>query len=165
MTEIDKSKALEDSLYSLLLPVAEECNSHIDDIAAAQKALSDQIDKLVTELERLKTLTQCPTAFSPYSKKLISCRNRVDAASRALTSVETRVTKMTVGLRKLQPQVFETQYQKKDSTPTEPVKGEKPKEEEKEKVDQPQNDTAEKEDNQNQENIQGKESDEKIDKN
>lgn len=109
---VDKSKALEDSLYNLLLPVAEECNTHIDEIAATQKMLADQIEKLVVELERLKALTQCPTAFSPYSKKLIACRNRVDNASRALTAVETRVTRMTVGLRKLQPQVFENQYQK-----------------------------------------------------
>ena len=121
MSEADnKAKALEDSLYNLLLPVAEQCNAHIDEVAASQVALSAQIDKLFAELERLKALTQCPTAFSPYSKKLIACRDRVENASRTLTSVATRVTRMTVGLRKRQPQAFETQLQKEDGS-TEPA--------------------------------------------
>ena len=120
MSEANKAKALEDSLYNLLLPIAEQCNAHIDEVAASQMALSAQIDKLFVELERLKALTQCPTAFSPYSKKLIACRDRVENASRTLTSVETRVTRMTVGLRKRQPQAFETQLQKEDGS-TEPT--------------------------------------------
>lgn len=148
MTEVDKTKALEDSLYNLLLPVAEECNTHINEIAATQKALSDQLDKLVAELERLKALTQCPIAFSPYSKKLISCRNRVDNASRALTSVETRVTKMTVGLSKLQPKVFEAQFQKDANPPARPPKEELPPPKQK--------DAPEKEESQAKENVEEK---------
>ena len=104
MTQTDEraATAMGKAMYEALKPVADECNSRVEDVMASQRQLAQQIDRLVSELAILNGLTR-GAGLSIYTRKLLAARTRVTAAGATLTSVEARVARMTQELRARHP--------------------------------------------------------------
>eukprot|EP00727_Mastigamoeba_balamuthi_P002693 m51a1_g12420 hypothetical protein (140) ;mRNA; f:762765-763301 len=81
-------------MFDFLRPIADEVVERIVECSKSQTALSDQIDRLNEEIQRVDALAKTP-ALEPYTKKLASARQRLEAASRAMAAIEGRVASLS----------------------------------------------------------------------
>jgi ribosomal protein L29 len=70
-----------------------EAEAGVRGVLESQVALSAQIERLSTELHRLKEDAEMP-ALEPYTASLVSSRRRVAAVNTALMQIQERLTRL-----------------------------------------------------------------------
>ena len=100
--EVPVSTAISDGLLTLLTPMVDKCDTGIQQALDSQVLLSQQIDRVATEIQGFLSASQLPS-FAPHAHRLADVRRRsavamqtlqrAKAAMVALTVVATAVTK------------------------------------------------------------------------
>lgn len=103
------------SFLELLSPSADECTAMATSVRASQIQLETQLDKLEGELERANACLTIPFDTAVYAKKIADCKKRLAASVSRMNTVESRITKMTEGLKKVAPEAFSSKDDNNDS--------------------------------------------------
>ena len=108
--QMDKESisVLSTSFLELLGPSADECTAMATSVRASQIQLETQLDKLEAELNRAKASLALPIDTVAYGRKIVGCRKRLAASMTRMNAVESRIKRMTDGLKKVVPEAFES---------------------------------------------------------
>lgn len=104
--ETSSSAILGRAFYETLLPIAEDYTAHVNEVIVTQQHLSENIDSLVVDLNRVKNSLANVPLFNVYTKKLLTSRTKVEALGRTLATIESRINKMTTDIRRNCPDAF-----------------------------------------------------------
>lgn len=77
----------------MLQPVVVEADGRVQEVFASQQALTEQMNALTLELERLANATNTPL-LEPYVRKLNDSRRRVGNVNSTLTAIQERLDRM-----------------------------------------------------------------------
>lgn len=102
------AEVLGKAFYETLLPIAEDYTAHVNEVIVTQQHLSESIDRLVLDLNRVKQSLFSVPEFNVYTKKLLASRAKVEALGRSLNTIETRINRMTMDIRRNYPDAFTT---------------------------------------------------------
>ena len=80
-------------MFELLQPVVVEADGRVQEVFASQQALTEQMNALTLELERLANATNTPL-LEPYVRKLNDSRRRVGNVNSTLTAIQERLDRM-----------------------------------------------------------------------
>lgn len=95
--------AFSDGLLSLLTPMVEKCDDSIQQTIDSQVALSQQIDRVASELQSFLSVSQLPS-LAPHAHRLSEVRRRVTTANATLSQVQARLTRIEGMADRLQAQ-------------------------------------------------------------
>lgn len=102
----ESASTLGASFLELLSPSADECTAMATSVRASQIQLETQLDRLEVELNRANASLAIPFDPAVYTKKILDCKKRLAATMSRMNTVESRVKKMTEGLKKAVPDAF-----------------------------------------------------------
>ena len=102
----ESAAALGKAFFETLVPIAEDYTAHVNEVIVTQQHLSESIDCLVVNLNRVKGSLAGFPGFNAYTKKLLTSRARVEALGRTLSTIEARINKMTTEIRRTCPEAF-----------------------------------------------------------
>ena len=85
--------AVSEGLVDLLSPMVSACDGGIRSALDSQVALSQQLDRVSTELQTFLTKSQVPS-FSTHATRVAELHKRVGAASSTLTQVQARLQRL-----------------------------------------------------------------------
>ena len=102
----ESAAALGKAFFETLVPIAEDYTAHVNEVIVTQQHLSESIDCLVVNLNRVKGSLAGYPEFNVYTKKLLASRSKVEALGRNLNAIEARINKMTTEIRRICPEAF-----------------------------------------------------------
>ena len=85
--------ALSDSLISLITPIVNKCDTGIQEALDSQAELSQQIDRVASQLQAFLSVSQLPS-FAPYAARIAEVRRRAIAAGTTLSQVQSRLNRI-----------------------------------------------------------------------
>lgn len=103
----ESAEALGKAFFETLVPIAEDYTAHVNEVIVTQQHLSESIDSLVVNLNRVKGSLGGYPEFSTYTKKLLTSRAKVEALGRSLSAIEARINRMTMDIRRICPDAFD----------------------------------------------------------
>uniref|UniRef100_A0A7S0N8A2 Biogenesis of lysosome-related organelles complex 1 subunit 7 n=1 Tax=Pyramimonas obovata TaxID=1411642 RepID=A0A7S0N8A2_9CHLO len=87
------TNALAKGLETLLTPVVEECDRHVEKVLASQEQLTAQIERLTKIMHEIQEATPSSTV-TKQAHTLVAIRNRVAALAELVQTVQARLTRM-----------------------------------------------------------------------
>ena len=99
--EVPVSTAISDGLLTLLTPMIDKCDTGIQQALDSQVLLSQQIDRVATEIQGFLSASQLPS-FAPHAHRLADVRRRSAVAMQTLQQVQSRLSRIEAIADKLQ---------------------------------------------------------------
>ena len=88
--QIPVADALAEGLMTMLTPMVNKCDDHIQQALDSQAALAQQLDRVAAELQAFLSASTLPS-FSPHAQRLSDLRRRIAAANSTMIRVQMRL--------------------------------------------------------------------------
>lgn len=100
---IPVADALADGLLTLLTPMVDKCDDGIERALKSQAMLSQEIDRVASELQSFLTASTLPS-LAPHAQRLADIRRRVASANSTMAAVQARLTRIEAEADRLERQ-------------------------------------------------------------